>query len=72
MWISTPELQHYSNLSVVKLSYDDYSTLASEDKALSNAIYIVSSDMFDNYGQRIINVDEPVESADAATKNYVD
>lgn len=39
---------------------------------LSNELYIVSSDTFNMYDERIVNLAEPELSSDAATKAYVD
>lgn len=39
---------------------------------LSNELYVVSSDTFNMYDERIVNLAEPELSSDAATKAYVD
>ena len=39
---------------------------------MSNELYVVSSDTFNMYDERIVNLAEPELSSDAATKAYVD
>lgn len=59
-------------LSAVHIGQEDYYNLVSSDSALSNVLYVVSSDYINAYGQRIENLAEPELSTDAATKGYVD
>ena len=66
------EISGYSDLSVIKLSSNDYQDLVDSDATLSNALYIVESDFIDAYGQQIKNLSAPDLSDDAATKGYVD
>ena len=44
------EISGYSDLSVIKLSSNDYQDLVDSDATLSNALYIVESDFIDAYG----------------------
>ena len=38
----------------------------------NSTLYIVSSDITDVYGERIINLQDPIELSDAVNKKYVD
>lgn len=60
------------DLSVVKLSADEYAQMLSDGTCLSNAIYIVEAPNIDAFKQRITNVASPTDLSDAATKEYVD
>lgn len=62
----------YSDLSVIKLSSNEYQDLVYSKATLSNALYIVQSDFINAYGQQIKNLSAPDLSSDAATKAYVD
>lgn len=62
----------YSDLSVVKLSADEYAQMLGDGTCLSNAIYIVEAPNIDAFKQRITNVAPPTDLSDAATKEYVD
>lgn len=53
------------------VSTEEYAQIL-EEGALSNVLYVVSSDVNDMMGERVTNVADPVELSDAATKNYVD
>ena len=66
------EISGYSDLSVIKLSSNEYQDLVDSDATLSNALYIVDSDIIDAYGQQMKNLGDPTESSDATTKGYVD
>ena len=66
------EISGYSDLSVIKLSSNEYQSLVSSKATLSNALYIVESDFVNAYGQQIKNLSAPELSSDAATKGYVD
>lgn len=57
-----------TDLSVVKLSGDDYQDLVAADGVLSNVIYVVESDYEDAYGQQIKNVAPGSDLSDAV--NY--
>ena len=61
-----------NDLSVVKLSADEYAQMLDGGTCLSNAIYIVEAPNIDAFKQRITNVAPPVDLSDAATKEYVD
>ena len=60
------------SLSVLHISQDEYHQKVVAGTVLSNELYIVSSDMFNMYDERIVNLAEPELSSDAATKAYVD
>ena len=66
------EISGYSDLSVIKLSSNEYQSLVSSKATLSNALYIVESDFVNAYGQQIKNLANPTDLSDAATKGYVD
>lgn len=61
-----------NDLSVVKLSVDEYAQMLEDGTCLSNAIYIVEAPNIDAFKQRITNVASPTDLSDAATKEYVD
>ena len=60
------------SLSALHISQDEYHQKVVAGTVLSNEIYIVSSDTFNMYDERIVNLAEPELSSDAATKAYVD
>ena len=60
------------SLSVLHISQDEYHQKVIDGTVLSNEFYIVSSDTFNMYDERIVNLAEPELSSDAATKAYVD
>lgn len=60
------------SLSVLHVSQDEYHQKVAAGTVLSNELYIVSSDTFNMYDERIVNLAEPELSSDAATKAYVD
>ena len=62
----------YSDLSVVKLSADEYAALLTSNQLLSNALYIVEDNYIDAYGQQIKNVASPTDLSDITNKEYVD
>ncbi len=64
----------YSNLSVIKLSKEDYDNLLLNDKLCESALYFVSSEFIDAYGQQIKNVrmEDGTYEGIVATKTYVD
>ena len=59
-------------LEVVHISQEDYHNLVTSDKIDDSTLYIVSSDVLNLYGEKIINVATPENDSDAATKKYVD
>lgn len=61
-----------NDLSVVRLSADEYAQMLDSGTCLSNAIYIVEAPNIDAFKQRITNVAPPTDLSDAATKEYVD
>ena len=60
------------SLSALHISQDEYYQKVVAGTVLSNELYIVSSDTFNMYDERIVNLAEPERSSDAATKAYVD
>ena len=60
------------SLSVCHISQDDFHAKVIASALLSNELYVVSSESFNMYGERIINLADPEISSDAATRNYVD
>lgn len=61
-----------TDLSVCKISEEDYHKLVVDNNCISNMIYVVSSDNINAYGSKIVNVAQPTAADDAATKKYVD
>lgn len=61
-----------STLNVVHIADEDYYQLVVNDSTVSNTVYVMSSENTNMFGERIVNVSEPVDSTDAATKHYVD
>lgn len=59
-------------LEVVHISQEDYHNLVSTNKINDSTLYIVSSDVLNLYGEKIINVSTPENDTDAANKKYVD
>ena len=64
--------QSLSDFYYIKISQAEYDDLVRAGQTLSNALYEVSSDVEDMYGQRVVNVGYPSADTDAATKQYVD
>ena len=64
----------YGNLSVVKISKDDYETLValSGDILSNNVLYIVESDYADMYGEQIKNLADGTDLSDAVNKQQLD
>lgn len=58
----------YSDLSVVKISKDDYREIVIDGNPDPRTIYILSSDDIDAYGQRIVNLRDGTDISDAV--NY--
>ena len=61
-----------SNLSVIKLTNEEYGNLVLNDQINESALYVIDDDHVDASGQRITNVSTPISSYDATTKQYVD
>ena len=61
-----------SDLSIRNFTEDEYHALTSEERAISNMLYVVEYENLNLYGEKITNVADPEQSSDAATKNYVD
>ena len=61
-----------NTLNVVHIADEDYYQLVVNDSAVSNTVYVMSSENTNMFGERIVNVGAPVELSDAATKQYVD
>ena len=63
----------YGNLSVIKVTEEEYMEKVADGTLLNDGVlYVISSDHINAYGQKIVNLAEPTISSDAATKNYVD
>ena len=60
------------SLCAVHISQEDFYEKVHTSSLLSNELYIVSSNYINAYGQQVKNVAKPSDSADAATKQYVD
>lgn len=54
-----------SDLSVIKLSADEYMELVASDSTLSNALYVVEDSYKNAYGQQIKNLAPGAELSDA-------
>lgn len=55
----------YSDLSVMKLSSDEYSQMVVLGETISNCLYVVQSDHIDAYGRQIKNLSAGTEASDA-------
>ena len=66
------DVVYSKDLSVVKISGEDYYNLVFEEKINPSVLYVVDEPYLNAYGQTIKNVASPELSDDAATKNYVD
>ena len=56
-----------NDFQVINIAQDDYHALVKAGNALSNAIYIVSSDIMNMYNERITNLADGISANDAAT-----
>lgn len=65
--ISNTIPEHFSDLSIVKLTKADYDTLVISSQMSGNVLYIVDSNYIDAYGQEIRNVLSSTEPTNAAT-----
>lgn len=61
-----------ADINMVHISQADYEQLVASGEVLSNALYVVSADYVETYGQQIKNVADPTDLSDAVTKGYVD
>ena len=61
-----------SALNINHISMDEYASLISSNKIDDTTLYIVSSDYFDNFGETIKNIADPIDETDAVNKRYVD
>lgn len=59
-----------ADLSVEKIKYSDYAALVTEEKCLSNVLYVVESDYVDMHGEQIKNLADPTNDQDAVTLKY--
>ena len=59
-------------LTIKRISEKDYHDLVINGPIDISTLYIVSSDITDVYGERIINLQDPIELSDAVNKKYVD
>ena len=59
-------------LTIKRISEKDYHDLVIDGPIDNSTLYIVSSDIRDVYGERIINLQDPIELSDAVNKKYVD
>lgn len=64
----------YGDLSVVKISKDDYDTTValSGDTLSNNVLYVIDSDYEDTYGQQIKNLADGTDLSDAVNKRQLD
>ena len=65
-------LSAIQTLSVINIAADDYYDLVANDEVDQKAVYILSSDFINAYGQQIKNLSAPSDNGDATTKEYVD
>lgn len=63
---------NYSNLSVLKVQESDYHKLVADGQVDQSVLYVVETSAINAYGSRIVNLDDPISSDDAASKKYVD
>lgn len=65
-------LEQVSELKLINIGAEEYFKLVKDGEVLSNAIYEISSDFSNAFGQQIKNVAEPTDDTDVTTKGYVD
>lgn len=61
-----------ATLNVKHVTGQDYHNLVKAGILDDSTLYVVSSDTFSAYGEKIVNVAAPTEDSDAANKKYVD
>ena len=61
-----------NDLSVRKLTNDEYNQLVYDEQTAENMIYIINDNYYSARNQKIRDLGEPYLSSDAVTKNYVD
>ena len=61
-----------ATLNVKHVTGQDYHNLVKAGTLDNSTLYVVSSDTFSAYGEKIVNVATPTEDTDAANKKYVD
>ena len=66
------DVAYSKDLSVVKITGEEYYKLVADEKTNPSVLYVVDDPYLNAYGQTIKNVAFPELSNDAATKNYVD
>lgn len=68
IWVgSSNSMSATAELSIQRISRDDYHNLVLENKTLSNVIYIVSGENQSMYDQKITNLKNGTDAQDAAT-----
>lgn len=60
-----------NDFQVINISQDDYHALVETGNTLSNAIYIVSSDIMNMYNERITNLADGISANDAVNLNQL-
>ena len=66
------DVAYSKDLSVVKITGEEYYKLVADEKTNPSALYVVDDLHLNAYDQTIRNVASPELSDDAANKNYVD
>ena len=66
------DVAYSKDLSVVKITGEEYYKLVADEKTNPSALYVVDDLYLNAYDKTIKNVASPELSNDAATKNYVD
>ena len=60
------------SLSVVKISSEDYYDLMKNENVDPDVLYVVSSDVLNAYGERVVNVASPISATDAVNLKYME
>ena len=61
-----------ATFNVKHVTGQDYHNLVKNGTLNEDTLYVVSSDTFSAYGEKIVNVATPTDGSDAANKKYVD